>query len=105
MSFSRGCNGYTSHFWVGEDLIYRISEPCCRIRRGKMGSRAWLRFTDPCQDTEISKVANQVLSPIASTNTGDFVSDHKRSERSHLLSLRVWGSKLKREQHLWNTFQ
>src|SRR5206468_4568499 len=69
-------NGDTSHCGVGEDLLDRISELCCRIRRGKMSSRAWIHVTDPRQDTEISKVAHQVLSPIAGTNTGNFVSGH-----------------------------
>src|SRR5437899_1373471 len=76
MSFGRGGNGDTSHFWVGEDLVYRVSESCRRIRRGKLGTPEWIRFTDPREDTEISKVSNQVLSPIAGTNTSDFVSDH-----------------------------
>ena len=73
MSFGGGGNGYTSNFWVGEDVLYRISEPYCRIRSGKLGSPEWIRFTDPREGTKISKVANQVLSPIAGTNTGNFV--------------------------------
>src|SRR6266516_1022827 len=76
MSFGGGCYGYTSNFWVGEDMVYCVSEPCCRIRRGKLGSPEWIRFTDPREGIKISKVANQVLSPIAGTNTGNFVSDH-----------------------------
>src|SRR5207249_341058 len=76
MRFGGGCDGDASNFWVGEDLVYRVREPCCRIRRSKLGTPEWIRFTDPREGTKISKVSNQVLSPITGTNTGNFVSDH-----------------------------
>jgi hypothetical protein len=47
-----------------------------------MSSQGWLNFAYPCKDAQVMEVAYQILSPVSSTDAGNFV----RNSHCHTLS-------------------
>ena len=75
MGYGRCSDRHASNIRIRQNLIYLVGEVYRGILGPKLIPRIRVEVADPRKRTEIVEVPNQVFSPIAATDAGDFISE------------------------------